>query len=177
MKTTVIGIYAGPGAGKSSLAAEVFVALKQQGKSVELVNEFVKKWAWLGHPVKGWADSLYVFGKQLRAESILWGKVEYIVTDCPLGLSAAYEQFYSPGQTLLANTYKQVRELQATEGIVTNIDVHLMRQFDYKAEGRYETEDQAKKVDNIIRNLVTGFHVKNCKDVLELLTHHQRNFH
>ncbi len=175
MKTTVINILAGSGCGKSTLAAEVFVALKQQGRSVELVTEYVKSWAWQGHPVKGWADSLYIFGKQLRTESILYGKVDFIVTDCPLSLSVAYEAFYSPGQTLIANAYKQVRELQIAEGVVTNLDFHLMRQFDYKAEGRYETEEQAKKVDNVIRNTVSGFNVKSAKDVLEVLTHHRRD--
>ncbi len=175
MKTTVCNIYAGPGAGKSCLAAEVFVALKQQGKSVELVSEFVKKWAWLGHPVNGWADSLYIFGKQLRAESILWGKVDYIVTDCPLGLSAAYEKFYRPDQTLVRQTYEQVRKQQGADGIVQNLDFHLMRQHKYVPEGRYENEDQARDVDRVIRDLITGFPVKTCKDVLEVLAHHKRD--
>lgn len=174
-KTTVVSIYAGPGVGKSVLAAEVFVELKKQGKSVELVTEFIKKWAWLGHPVKGWADSLYIFGKQLRAESIVWGKVDYLVTDCPLGLSVAYEAFYRPDERILACVYDQVRKQQEVDGVVTNLNFHLMRQFDYKPEGRYETEEQARRVDNVIRNLIPGFHVKSAKDVLEILTHHQKD--
>ncbi len=175
MKTTVVSLHSGPGCGKSTLAAEVFVALKQQGKSVELVTEYVKRWAWQGHPIKGWEDSLYIFAKQLRAESVLYGKVDFLVTDSPLGLCAAYEKFYRPDQTLVRQTYEQVRKQQAADGVVQNLDFHLMRQHKYVPEGRYESEDQARDVDRVIRDLITGFHVKSAKDVLEILAHHKRD--
>ena len=175
MNTLVCNIYSGPGCGKSTLAAEVFAELKKQGQSVELVHEFAKKWAWLDHPIKGWADNFYVFSKQLRSEAILYGKVEYIVTDSPLGLAPAYEKLYTPENTLLWDTYTRVREMQAKEGTVENLNFHLMRQFDYKSEGRYENEEFALKADQIIRSMHHGFHVKTAKDVLEVLVHHRRD--
>ena len=36
------------GCGKSTLAAGLFYDLKLHGLKVELVNEYVKKWAWYG---------------------------------------------------------------------------------------------------------------------------------
>lgn len=166
MKTVVVNIFSGPGCGKSTLAAEIFVDLKKQGFSAELVTEYVKKWAWQGHPVKGWEDSLYIFAKQLRAESILYGRVDFIVTDSPLGLCAAYERFYRPDQLLIREAFLRVREQQASEGVVENLDFHLMRQHKYVPEGRYETEEQARDVDRVIRDLIGGVNVKTKDDIL-----------
>lgn len=176
MKTTVINILSGSGCGKSTLAAEVFVNLKKQGHSAELVTEYVKSWAWEGRSPAGLENSIYLFAKQLRRESILYGKVEYIVTDCPLGLPVAYESFYSPGRTVIWDLYRAVRKNQEEgENKVRNLDFHLMRQFAYVAEGRYETEEQALRVDQIIRSLLPANPVRSAADVLEALVHHRRD--
>jgi pantothenate kinase len=44
-KTTIINVYGGPGAGKSTSAAYLYYLLKVAGKNVELVREYVKDWA------------------------------------------------------------------------------------------------------------------------------------
>lgn len=174
--TVVINLYAGSGAGKSTLAAEIFVDLKKQGKNVELVTEWVKAWAWEGRSPVGLENSLYIFAKQLRRESILYGKVDYIVTDCPLGLCAAYEIFYEGDtRTVIRDLFRAVRAQQTLEGKVKHLDFQLMRQHPFKAEGRYETEDGARRVDNIIRNLIPAHPVRTAKDVLEVLTHYRRD--
>lgn len=167
-QTTVVCLYGGPGLGKSTLAAELFVDLKTRGHSVELVTEYVKRWAWLGHPIKGWEDSLYIFAKQLRAESVLYGKVSFIITDSPIGLCAAYEKFYRPDQTIIRSAYENVRRQQSLDGVVENLDFQLMRQHPYKIEGRYEdNEDQARDIDRCIRDLIGGLNVKTKSDILQ----------
>ena len=173
--TIVVNIYAGSGAGKSTLAAELFVELKKQGKSVELVTEYVKSWAWEGRSPVGLETSIYLFAKQLRREAVLYGKVDYVVTDSPVGLCAAYESFYEPGRTVIWDLYKSTRERQKLEGKVTHLDFHLMRQFEFKREGRYESEDEARRVDQIIRQMIPANPVKTAKDILEVLTHHRRD--
>ncbi len=50
MKTTIINLYGGPGAGKSTSAAYLYYLLKCQQENVELVREYVKKWAWENRP-------------------------------------------------------------------------------------------------------------------------------
>jgi hypothetical protein len=175
-QTVVLNILAGSGCGKSTLAAEVFVELKKQGKSVELVTEYVKSWAWLGRSPSGLENSLYIFGKQLQREAILYTKVDYIVTDCPLGLCAAYEIYYEgETRTTIRGLFKAVRARQELEGRVKHLDFHLMRQFEFKKEGRYETEEEARRVDNIIRNLIPANPVRNAQDVLEALVHFKRD--
>ena len=44
-----INIYGGPGVGKSTLAASIFAFMKKRGDNVELVQEFVKQFAYLGN--------------------------------------------------------------------------------------------------------------------------------
>lgn len=173
--TVVVNVYAGSGCGKSTMAAEIFVELKKRGESVELVTEYVKTWAWENRSPAGLSNSIYIFAKQLRREALLYGKVNYVVTDCPLGLCAAYEQFYEPGRQIIFDMYRAVRQHQAKEGVVKHLDFHLMRQFAYKKEGRYETEEEARRVDNIIRNLIPASPVRNAKDVLEALVHFKRD--
>jgi septum formation inhibitor-activating ATPase MinD len=165
-KTKVIGLYAGPGTGKSTMAAELFVAMKKQNRSVECIHEYVKRWAWQGTPVKGWEDSFYIFAKQLRLESELYGKVDYLITDSPLGLPVCFEALYRPGQRLVAKAYEEVRRQQDLDGIVTNLDFHLMRKFSYVPEGRYENEEEALKIDRMIRSLIPGLNVSGIEDIL-----------
>lgn len=176
-KTIVISILAGPGAGKSVLAAEVFAELKKQGHSAELITEYVKRWAWQGLPVSNWMESLYIFGKQLRYESTVWGKVDYIVTDSPLGLPMVYEHLYDPNNIGAVRTqYEMVRTRQKSEGVVHNLDLHLMRQHSYQTEGRYEADEQAAiRVDQAIRQLIPANPVRNVKEVLEAVVHCRRS--
>jgi hypothetical protein len=174
-QTIVLGLHGGSGLGKSTVAAEVFVELKKAGESVELVTEYCKGWAWEGRSPVGLENSIYLFAKQLRREAILYGKVDYVITDCPIGLSVAYEQFYEPGRTVIYDMFKATRKHQANSGRVKHLDFHLMRQFPFKQEGRYETEEEARRVDNIIRGLIPAHPVRTAKDVLEVLVHAKRD--
>lgn len=45
-KPIVVSLYAGPGAGKSTLAAYTFSKLKMLGVNCELVTEFAKDKVW-----------------------------------------------------------------------------------------------------------------------------------
>ena len=174
-QTIVLNLYAGSGAGKSCLASEIFVELKKQGESIELVNEYVKSWAWEGRDNRGLENNIYIFAKQLRRESILYGKVDLVVTDCPLGLCPAYEAFHCPGQTVLWDLFKATRAQQVKEGRVKHLDFHLMRQHAFKQEGRYETEEEARRVDQLIRQMIPAHPVKTARDVLEVLVHCKRD--
>src|SRR5512133_3821784 len=97
MKTLVVNLWGGPGTGKSTTAAFLFALLKQKGYNAELVREYVKEWAWEKRQ-PGPLDQFYFFGKQSRRESLLYGKVDFIVTDCPVMLSAFYAYKFSPGK-------------------------------------------------------------------------------
>lgn len=61
-ETRVINLHGGPCIGKSTTAAEVFVAMKKLGMSVELAHEYAKLRAYRKHGINKW-DELYVFAK------------------------------------------------------------------------------------------------------------------
>jgi nicotinamide riboside kinase len=143
--TTVINLLGGPGSGKSTQAAAVFASLKKTGIMCELVQEYVKSWAWMGIPVQTPFDQLYIFGKQARAESILYGKVDVIVTDSPVLLSAFYDEKHNHRTIVkdaLPEFYRAVREMR-----VEHLNAFLPRSKPYDPRGRYQTEEEAKEVD------------------------------
>jgi nicotinamide riboside kinase len=92
--TKIINLFGGAGAGKSTTSALLFAEMKIRGLHVELVREYVKLWAWGGRKVRP-EDQIYLLGKQSAYESMLYGKVDYIVTDSPVFLAGAYSEWYS----------------------------------------------------------------------------------
>jgi len=56
--TTVINLWGGPGTGKSTSAAHLFGMAKIAGVNAELVQEYVKSWAWEGRTIHSF-DQLY----------------------------------------------------------------------------------------------------------------------
>lgn len=148
MKTTIINLYGGPGAGKSTSSAYLYYLLKCQQENVELVREYVKNWAWENRPF-GVYDELYFLGKQVRHESMLFGKVKYIVTDAPVYMTAYYANLYcslgfAQGVEKAAYAFYQ----QAKDDGHNHVHVYLKRHRPYQAEGRYQNEQEALAVDD-----------------------------
>lgn len=150
--TKVINLFGGSGIGKSTTAAHLFAEMKYRGLHCELVREYVKTWAWQNKRV-GPFDQMYLLGKQSKYESILYGKVDYIITDSLLLLCPIYERYYS-GKELVGPAALNFIEDAKTKG-VEHINFLLTRNKHFDPRGRYETEDQARKVDDVVRAYLT----------------------
>ncbi|WNM70263.1 nicotinamide-nucleotide adenylyltransferase [Myxococcus phage Mx1] len=149
--TKIINLYGGPGTGKSTSAAYLFYKLKQAGFSVELVREYVKNWAWEKRHISIY-DQYYFMGKQIRHESLLFGKVDFIVTDCPVNLSRYYAEKYSPpkirdGVVAAVEGYYA----QCAQDGYEHIHVFMERSKPYNPEGRFQTQGEALVMDAEIR--------------------------
>jgi adenylate kinase family enzyme len=155
MNTTIINMWGGPGSGKSTTAAGVFAAMKLQGISCELVTEYVKTWAWRGDTIREF-DDVYLTAKQLRRESALYGKVEYVITDSPLSLGALYERLYKPDASCMADLCAHLRARQEAAGLKV-INLLVARNKEYVPAGRWETKEQALRVDVFARELLESF--------------------
>jgi len=158
-KTTIINLYGGPGTGKSTSAAYFYYLLKAGGKNVELVREYVKDWAWEGRKISTY-DQIYFLGKQVRRESMLYGKVDWIVTDSPVMMNLYYAQRYctlSLGEGVRAATLSFYR--QAAEDGHKHLHVFLKRNKPYLSEGRYQTEAEALEIDQGIRRVLEDLKV------------------
>lgn len=146
-KTIIINLYGGPGVGKSTLSSGLFHEMKKQGYSVELVTEFVKEWAWENKNITSF-DQPYIFGQQSQREARLYGKVDYIITDSPLLLNDIYDQ-----DKITGNIVTKFQEFTKSQGIYS-VHFVLPRTKEHKPEGRYQTEEEAKKLDKKIENML-----------------------
>lgn len=159
-KAEVINIFGGPGCGKSTTAAGLFYQLKLQDHDTELVREYVKKWAWEGIlPNK--FDQIYITGKQSKAEYMLYNKVDYIITDCPLMMGVFYEQFYY-GTSLVKQSIDEFLILSKADGIKYH-NFLLSRQKEFKDKGRFCDEEGAKRIDDFIENQLDTLHIPYTK--------------
>lgn len=153
-KTTVIDLYGGPGTGKSTSAAFLYYLMKDAGLSVELVREYVKDWAWEKRHVSNY-DQFYLFGKQIRRESMLYEKVDYIVTDSPVFQGLYYtERFCAPHVVAGIDAATRSFYKQAEADGHRHYHVFLQRSKPYNPEGRYQSLDEAREIDEGIKALL-----------------------
>ena len=93
MKTIVVNMFAGPGAGKTTCAWQVASELKKRGYITEYVPEYAKELVWdknfdlLDGTLDHQKQLLEVQAHRLER---LKGQVDFIVTDSPLMLNAIY---------------------------------------------------------------------------------------
>lgn len=133
--STVINLIAGPGAGKSTLAAGLFAELKFRGIECELATEYAKDLLWEGR--LGRTHKYDILMSQYHRLWRLRGKVKYIITDSPLILPGIYNS------TILPLAEQLWREF-------SNINWFIQRVKPYSPIGRRENEESARSVDQKI---------------------------
>lgn len=146
-KTIIVNLFAGPGAGKSTLAAGIFAELKWADIDTELVREFAKDIVWEGseHLLMGNHEP-FIFGTQLKRITDLIGKVDVVVTDAPIMNSLLY--YDGPYKDTMANLVVHiVRDMN-------NMNFFIERKKKYKELGRTQSENQARSLDLKIRHLL-----------------------
>jgi nicotinamide riboside kinase len=149
MDTLVINLCGGPGTGKSTLSANLFAKLKMAGVDVELAPEYVKDLIW-EESFKKIENQIYIFGKQHNRLYRLKSKVNVIITDSPLLNSIVYytgnNKHFEP---LVIWEFKEMN----------NITLYLERSFEYVQNGRMQTLDKAKKIDEIYKKLLDKYQI------------------
>ena len=155
-----INFFAGPGSGKSTVAARVFAEMKIRGHDCEHIAEFVKTMAHEGRFPESY-DQVHIFGEQTHREDIALRLVDFVVTDCPLFMCCAYAKFYnSTGAPQLAELAFQF------EVDFPALNFYIERTVDYKDKGRYQNLDQAKAFDDFLINFMNreiGEHWQSVK--------------
>jgi nicotinamide riboside kinase len=149
-----VNFFGGPCVGKSTLAAQLFGYLKAEGFDAELVQEFVKTWAYQQRQLKSF-DHVYTFASQLHTEDLyLQSGVNIIVTDSPMLLQVMYACMK---QLPAASELKHVAD--AFELAHQSINFLVDRKVEYKPQGRYQTAEAAASIHGTIVNYLDAWHV------------------
>ena len=146
----VINLFAGPGAGKSTLAAALFAFMKQRGLNVELVTEYAKDMVYENRS-NVLADQLYMLAKQNRRLQRLREHVDYVITDSPLLLCSHYTApgYFDGFKPLVEEVWKTY----------DNVSVFIDRlpHAVYSEVGRLQNHAEAVGIDRqLIQMLVTA---------------------
>lgn len=148
--TTYINLFGGPGVGKSTTAASLFVEMKKAGLKVELVTEVAKDFVWEDRSTTLTIQP-YITIKQFRNLVRLKGKVDYVITDAPILLGCMYADRYAPTLPL---SYKQFIVDLHNQELNPSVNIVLQRSFEYDSTGRYQTKQEAEEFDNDIMRIL-----------------------
>ena len=167
--TVVINLIAGPCAGKSTVAAQLFAELKKTGMAVELLQEPIKTHIYEDH--RGiLTHQIALFGEQLYKLDSLVGKVDCVVNDGSLLLNAVYDQ--SNNQLFKALVMQEYNRFK-------NLDFFINRgDIEFQSYGRIHTYEQSLMLDKKIKDVydfanATYIDVDSVTAVDEILTHIQ----
>ena len=154
-----INLYGGPGSGKSTNASMLFATCKSMvadqklDATFELIQEEVKTWAYEGRRPIGF-DQVKLFASQMNREELpLRNGVDFVISDSPLLLNLAYAK-----KNCSVGTYEGLRQIWAEfELQYPSFNIFLCRgNKPYVSNGRFETHDEAKKMDEAIIEMLNS---------------------
>ena len=143
MDTLICNLFAGPGAGKSTVAAGVFAALKQEHVEAECIQEYAKDKSWQSDAFTLQCQP-YITAKQLYRQHRVLGKVQVAVTDAPLLHGLIYPGHYTGRdfEKWLVSTFNQFNNLNIL--LERNVEQH-----GYSEVGRSQTLAEAEEIDKV----------------------------
>jgi predicted ATPase len=166
-KTTRIVFIGAPGCGKSTVSAELFVALKRMGKNTELVPEWCRRDIMKNGGMEHVLEQYRYMVHNLTEENHFPDNVEYIVQDGGRITGYFYAAYYSKGidkreKLVIQDLYKDLLDM-LYDGYFDRI-YFLPRAPVIEAGGifndgtRYQTADQADALESYMRTILTDIH-------------------
>jgi hypothetical protein len=152
--TLAVNLFGVPSAGKSTGAAYIFSKLKLAGVNAELITEFAKDKVWEDNTEVFKPDNqCYIFGKQFYRMSRCKDKVEVIVTDSPLLLSAFYNS-----SDILGKSFNQT--VLNCFNFFCNMNYLLLRDKPYNPKGRLQTEAESDALKEPLFNNLNNWNIE-----------------
>lgn len=152
----IVNIFAGPGAGKSTIACALFAELKYRGINCEYIPEYAKDATWEKRGPKVFQAQEYIFGKQNFRVSRVIEEVDLIITDSPVLMGTVYTPIDFPMPSLRA-TIKEAHDLH------NSLNVFIARKdaTGYNPIGRNQTPEEALAKDVEIRKMLTRYQIEH----------------
>lgn len=150
-----INLFAGPGAGKTTVAAELFVALKKRGIDCEIVSEFAKDAVLEGNP-----DVLkhqwFVLAHQAYRVHCAYKHMQVVIVDSPILLGPIYDRDSSRAlYDLCIEHHKRYDNL--------NIVVQRELNNNYTMAGRVHSLTESISIDNRILDMLHDLDIPYIK--------------
>ena len=148
MKTVVVNLFAGPGAGKTTCAWEIAAELKKRNINTEYVSEYAKELVWDGRMdlLDGSAkNQTMLIEEQNRRIERLQGKVSVIVTDSPILLGLMYQKV--PSQELESWVMQKHMEYN-------NFNLFIQRGKAFEQAGRIHGLKESMTIDEKIKGFL-----------------------
>lgn len=159
--TKIINLFAGPGAGKSSIASGIVYKLKKNHISCDNPYEFPKILAW-DENHSAIQDQLYVLANQHRGIVKSYGKVDYIVLDSPILLSLIYKNLYKGDKypsILYGESFdKMVLDIHNQYDTI-NIFLKRTNQEGFFENERYQSLNESIELDNKIKETLDIYNI------------------
>lgn len=149
----VVNLIAPPSSGKSTIAAGVFAKLKWMGADCELVSEFAKELVWEERH-ETFKDELYIFAKQNHRLFRVNGKVDVVVTDRPIILSAFYNHKYGDDSAVFEDMVLH------THDKYNNLNFFIERAKPYNPNGRNQTEEESDQFGVEMKEMLDSFGIE-----------------
>jgi len=143
-KLTVVNLFCGPGAGKTTSRSQIFSYLKWHNINCEEVAEYAKKLTFQKN-FKQLKNQTYVFAKQHNSIFMVENDVDVVVTDSPLLLSIVYDE----RKDELFKKY-----VIQTHNEYNNINIYINRVKPYHKVGRSQSEAESKIIDKKVLSLL-----------------------
>lgn len=148
--TKIINLYGSPGSGKSTVASGLFYHMKMAGLNVEIANEYCKSKIFEENSYV-FKDQLYCFAKQHKKLREMDGKVDFIITDCPLLMSLIYNSSEPELFNDLVIEYYNKYD---------NMNFLLKRNHTYHTEGRLQTEQESDHVGEELEGYLKKYNIQ-----------------
>lgn len=149
--TKVINLIGGPGCDKSLVAAAIILQLHLYDKTVEHVPDFAKYLRWQ-HNFETLKNQFYIAQKQYKMLKVLDGEVQYIVAEGSLPQILYYNRNYKENICDVVKTEIQIKNWYSE---FENINIFVERSNKpYLDIGRYQNEEEAREVDNVMLNIL-----------------------
>ncbi len=170
-QTLVVNLFGGPGAGKTTCAMEICVALKKQGLSAEYVPEYAKELVYANRMELldgSTPHQKHIFQEQKRKIDNMLGKVDVIVTDSPVILSSIYDKEHSVDfEHEVLNSFNKNK----------NFNLFITRGETFETTGRIHNLEESVVLDSTIKNFLEKHNIFYCSYTHESLDRMIKNIH